>query len=182
MAFQSFQDKVLQISFFTMACEALLGLVSLLYSVLITLVFPSLFAMLPLLLLLFFINLFIYFWLCWVFVAACGLSLVVASGGYSSLWCAGFSLWWLHLLQSMGSRCMGFSSCGRRAQYLWLAGFRAQAQQLWCMGLVALWHVGSSQTRAETCVLFTGRQILSPVPPEKSPCFLYFGPLNIPFP
>ena len=26
---------------------------------------------------------FIYFWLHWVFVAACGLSLVVASGGYS---------------------------------------------------------------------------------------------------
>ena len=25
----------------------------------------------------------IYFWLCWVFVAVCGLSLVVASGGYS---------------------------------------------------------------------------------------------------
>ena len=33
----------------------------------------------------------IYFWLRWVFVAARGLSLVVASGAYSSLWCAGFS-------------------------------------------------------------------------------------------
>ena len=42
-----------------------------------------------------FIYLFIYFWLCWVFVAAHGLSLVVASGGYSSLRCKGFSLWWL---------------------------------------------------------------------------------------
>ena len=29
------------------------------------------------------IYLFVYFWLCWVFLAACGLSLVVASGGYS---------------------------------------------------------------------------------------------------
>ena len=28
----------------------------------------------------------------WVFVAACGLSLVAASGGYSSLLCVGFSL------------------------------------------------------------------------------------------
>ena len=28
-----------------------------------------------------------YFWLCWVFVAAHRLSLVVASGGYSSLGC-----------------------------------------------------------------------------------------------
>ena len=65
-----------------------------------------------------FINLFyfIYFWLCWVFVASRGLSLVVASGSYSSLWCAGCSLWWLLLLWSMGSRCMGFSSCGMRAQ------------------------------------------------------------------
>ena len=33
-----------------------------------------------------YINLFIiYFWLCWVFVAARGLSLVAASGGYSML-------------------------------------------------------------------------------------------------
>ena len=53
-----------------------------------------------------------------VFVAACGLSLVVASGGYSSLGCAGFSLQWLLLLQSKGSRCMGFSSCGARAELL----------------------------------------------------------------
>ena len=45
-----------------------------------------------------FFNKFIYlfsFWLRWVFVAARGLSLVVASGGYSSLRCAGFSLRWL---------------------------------------------------------------------------------------
>ena len=60
--------------------------------------------------------LFIYFWLCWVFVAVCGLSLVVASRGYSSLWCVGFSLRWLLLLQSTGSRRAGFSSCGMRAQ------------------------------------------------------------------
>ena len=33
-----------------------------------------------------------------------GFSLVVVSGGYSSLWYAGFSFWWLLLLQSMGSR------------------------------------------------------------------------------
>ena len=60
----------------------------------------------------FFLNLFIlfiYFWLCWVFTAVCGLSLVVASGGYSSLWCMGFSL------QSTGSRCTSFSSCGTQA-------------------------------------------------------------------
>ena len=54
---------------------------------------------------------FIYLWLCWVLVAALRLSLVAASRGYSSLWCAGFSLQWLLLLWSTGSRRVGFSSC-----------------------------------------------------------------------
>ena len=45
-----------------------------------------------------------YFWLCWVFVATCGLSLVVLSRGYSLLRGPGFSLPWLLLLQSTGSR------------------------------------------------------------------------------
>ena len=65
----------------------------------------------------FFLNfyLFIYFWLRWVFVAVRGLSLVVVSGGYFSLRCTGFSLRWLLLLQSMGSRRAGFSSCGSLA-------------------------------------------------------------------
>ena len=58
----------------------------------------------------------IYFWLHWVFVAVHGLSLVVASRGYSSLWCAGFSLWWLLLLRSTGSRVCRLHSCGTRAQ------------------------------------------------------------------
>ena len=60
--------------------------------------------------------LFFFFWLRWVFIAACRLSLVVASGGYSLLWCAGLSLWWLLLLQSTGFRRAGFSSCSMRAQ------------------------------------------------------------------
>ena len=79
--------------------------------------------------------LFIYFWLHWVFVAARGVSLVVVSGGYSSLQCAGFSLRWLLLLWSMGSRRAGFGSCSMQAQQLWLMGSRAQAQQLQCVGL-----------------------------------------------
>ena len=44
--------------------------------------------------------------------------------------------------------CMGFSSCSTQAQYLW------------CMGLVALQHVESSQTRDWTHVLCISRQIL----------------------
>ena len=65
------------------------------------------------------INLFIY-----LFIFGCtgslllhtGFSLVAASRGYSSLLCMGFSFWWLLLLRSTGSRCMGFSSCSTRTQ------------------------------------------------------------------
>ena len=46
---------------------------------------------------------FVYYWLCWVFIALCRLSLVV-SRDHCLLWCLGFSLWWLLELQSMGSR------------------------------------------------------------------------------
>ena len=101
-----------------------------------------------------------FFWLRWVFVAAHGLSLVAVSRGYSSMRCTGFSLRWLLLLRSTGSRCAGFSSCGSRAQQLQLAGSRAQAQQLWRTGLVAPRHVGSSRTRAQTRVSCTGRRII----------------------
>ena len=76
------------------------------------------------------IYLFIYLWLCWVFVAVHGLSLVAVSGVYSSLWCVGFSLRWLLLLRSTGSRHAGSSSCGTWAQQLQLVGSRAQAQPL----------------------------------------------------
>ena len=58
-----------------------------------------------------------------------GFSPVAVSWGQQ--WCAGFSLQWLLLLQSRGSRAP-------RLQWLWLPGSRAQVQQLWCMGLVAL--------------------------------------------
>ena len=101
------------------------------------------------------------FWLRWIFVAEHGLSLVVASGDYSLLWYTDFSLQWLLLLWSMGCRHAGFSSCGTRAQQLWLAGSRAQAQQLQCMGLVAPQHVGSFPTRAQTLVPCIGRHILN---------------------
>ena len=55
----------------------------------------------------FFFFSFIYLWLCWVFISVRGLSLVAASGGHSSLWCAGLSLSWPLLLRSTGSRRAG---------------------------------------------------------------------------
>ena len=63
---------------------------------------------------LYFKQLFIY-----LFFAALGLSLVVACWGYSSLQCCDFSLQWLFLLLSTGSRCLDFSGCGAPAQLLW---------------------------------------------------------------
>ena len=54
-----------------------------------------------------FIYLFIYFWLCWVFVSVRGLSLVVASGGHSSSRCAVLSPSRPLLLRSTGSRRAG---------------------------------------------------------------------------
>ena len=76
-----------------------------------------------------------YFWLRWVFVAAHGLSLGAASGGYSSLWYTGFSLQWLLLLRSTGF--LGtqasvvvvhrLSSCGSRAPEYRLSSCSAQA-------------------------------------------------------
>ena len=66
-----------------------------------------------------FIYLFIY-----LFIFGCvgsllllrGRSLLVVSGSCSSLQCAGFSLWWLLLLRSTGSRRTGCSSCDTQAQ------------------------------------------------------------------
>ena len=79
-------------------------------------------------------NKFIYFWLRWVFIAALRLSLVAVSWGYSSLRCVGFSLWWLLLLRSIGSRPAGFSSCGSRVLERRPSSCGAQAQLLRSIG------------------------------------------------
>ena len=69
-----------------------------------------------------FIYLFIYLWLCWVFVSVWGLSPVAASGGHSSTRCAGLSPPRPLPLRSTGSRRAGsaivahrpsrFAACG----------------------------------------------------------------------
>ena len=86
----------------------------------------------------------------------------------SSLLCAGF----LQLRQvgatfhcgARASYCGGFScyrALGMWAQQLWLAGSRAQDQQLWRTGLVVPRHVGSSWTRDQTHVPCIGRWVLN---------------------
>ena len=60
----------------------------------------------------------ILFWLLWVFVAAHWHSLGAVSGATLWLWCVGFPLQRLLLLQSTGSRARGLSSCGAQAWLL----------------------------------------------------------------
>ena len=55
----------------------------------------------------FFFLIFIYLWLCWVFISVRGLSPVVAGGGHSSSRCEGLSLSRPLLLRSTGSRRAG---------------------------------------------------------------------------
>ena len=106
------------------------------------------------------INLFVYFWLRWVFVAARGLPLLVASGGYSLLWCAGFSLRWLLLLQSMGSRHTGFSRCGSWALERRLSSCGARAQLL-----LSMWDLPGPGLEPMSPALAGG--FLTTVPPGK---------------
>ena len=81
-----------------------------------------------------------------------------------------FVLFKKFVLAALGFSCFvrAFSSSGKqgllfvaacRLQQSWLMGSRAWLQQLWHMGLVALWHVGSFWTRDQSLVLCTGRRI-----------------------
>ena len=76
----------------------------------------------------------------------------------SSFLCEGFlQLQQVGTTLNRGARAShyrGLSSCRAQAP-------DAQAQQLWLTGLVAPWHVGSSQTRARTRVPCISRQILN---------------------
>ena len=89
----------------------------------------------------FYLFIYITIWLCWVLAAMQGLSLVSVNGGNSLIVVLG-------LLIAMPSLVAEL-----RLQGAW-------AQQLWCMGLVALWHVRSSWTRDRTHVPCIGRWIL----------------------
>ena len=78
----------------------------------------------------------------------------------SSLLCMGFSLRWLLLLQSMGSRCAGFSSCGARAQLL-----------------CGMWDLPRSGLEPVSPALAGG--FLTTAPPGKpEQCFLIRGSLH----
>ena len=106
------------------------------------------------------IILFIYFGcagsplLCRLF-SRCGEWGLLSTWGVQASHCGGFS--------SCGALALwdvGFSVCGMWAPRLQSPGSRAQVPQLWSIGLVALQHVGSSQTRDQTLISCMIRQIL----------------------
>ena len=82
-------------------------------------------------------NVLTYFWLCWVFVAVSGLSLLAR--------CRLTAVVLLLRTQALG--CTGFSSYGVWAQKLQFMGSRVWVQELCGRGLDASWHVKSSRTR-----------------------------------
>ena len=81
---------------------------------------------------------------------------------FLQLWQAGATL----QRGARASHYRGLSCCRAQAPV-------AQAQQLWLTGLVAPWHVGSSQTRARTRVPCTGRQILNHCATREAPMSVY---------
>ena len=111
----------------------------------------------------FFVLIIVYFWFFWVFVIACGVSLFVVSGVYSSLRSTSFSLQGLLLLWSTGCRHVDFSSCGPQAQVFY--------------GMLDLPGPG-----VEPMSLVLAGGFLSTVPPGKSsvPLYLLFYFLAMP--
>ena len=95
----------------------------------------------------------IYFCLCWVFTAMLSFSLVVVSEGCSLV--------------------LEYRLRRHRLQYVQLTDSRALGQYLWCTGLVAQWHMGSSQTRDQTHVPSIGRQILNHWATEEVPITVF---------
>ena len=96
-----------------------------------------------------------------------GFSLVAVSGGYSLTGACGLLISVASFLQSMGST--------HGLQWLCLLGFRAQAQQLWYIGLAASWHVGSSWTSDQTHVPCIGSWILYHGTTREDIWFLFFN-------
>ena len=89
------------------------------------------------------------------------------------LWCyVGFSV------VTLCSFSMWLSLCGAWALGTWdsvVTTHRLSScgSQLWCMVLIAPWHVGSSQLRDGTCISCTGKQIRCHWAPMEDLIFLF---------
>ena len=117
---------------------------------------------------------FIYFWLCWVFVANAGFSLVEVSRGYSLIAVHRLLIVAASLVGHRLYRAQGLSSCGTWAQELWsqvlehrLSGCGAQALLLHSMGLLP-----SSGIKLRSLALAAG--FFTTEPPENPFLFFFF--------
>ena len=102
------------------------------------------------------------------------LTVVTSLGAEWMLWVLGFSSFsrkqWLP-----GSRASGFQLLRHKGSLVVALGPGAgQPPELWCTSLVALLHVASSRTGAQTCVPCIGRQILTLSPTNEIPVSFYF--------
>ena len=82
---------------------------------------------------------FLFFQLCWIFIAMCRFPLVVVSRGYSFLWCVGFSCCRAQALGTWPSIV-----AAPRAQLLWCGGPRVcRLQRLWHRAQIAqgMWNL-----------------------------------------
>ena len=130
-----------------------------------------------------FTCLFIYFWLCWVFVAAQSFLQLQRVGATLQLRWVGFLLWFA--VPSLVAE--------QEFQGVQLPASRIQAQQMWWVGSVALEHMGSlqerimewvaisfsrefSQSEDETCVSCIGTLSLSH---QGSPSVSFWGKVQI---
>ena len=73
--------------------------------------------------------------------------------GKQGVQCTGFSLQSIVLLWTTAYRGLGLQELWHVGLVISAHGSRAQAQHVWCRGLVGPWHVGSSQIRDRTCLL-----------------------------
>ena len=96
----------------------------------------------------------------------------MANRGYSLLWCAGFSLRWLLLLRSTGSRRTGFSSCGSRGLECRLSNCGT-----WAYLLRSMWDLPRPGLEPVSPAL-AGR-FLTTAPPEKSLVIVNFKSMNL---
>ena len=94
-----------------------------------------------------------------------GFSPVVESGGCSLAVACRLLMRWLLSLQGTGS--------GSQAPEVAAPGLWSTGSVLWCMSLVALLHVESSQIRDCACVSCIGRQILYQWAPERPQNFSF---------
>ena len=107
----------------------------------------------------------IYFWLCWVFVAVQAFLQLWQSAALLQLQCAGFSLQWLLLLGSTGSRAL-------RLQQLQHMGSVVVAPRLQSTGLVAPWMWDLSRPGIEPMSPELAGEFFSTEPQGKPPNIL----------